>query len=425
MNAKLLVAVLPALAALAAAGSASPRSAARPLRTQVLAHVNPGGGYSADVVAHRGFAYLSSWHGQQCPSLGVRVYDLKMPTRPVRVATFADVASEPEVRGSWTEKTIVRRVHTADFSGDLAVTTFQRCATGGLQGFGLYDVTNPAAPRRLAIVRTNPRGSHEIWLATARGKAWVYTAIPSSELLSSPGYDPDRKPRGTTPGEPDFRIFDVSNPSQPVQVGGWGAWRSLGINPRDGRGGFSSNFVHSVITNPAATRAYLSYWDLGTVILDISNPASPRYLGRTPAVDAEGDAHSSWLMKSGKVLVETHENAIGRPFFFDISNPRKPQLLSRFGPSGGGNSFTAGVHDPKIVGNRGYFSWYSRGVLVGNVANPRKPKLIARFTPARSQDPERSFCPGSSCSLIWGVFPTAKYVLASDIVGGLWVFRLR
>ena len=59
------------------------------------------------------------------------------------------------------------------------------------------------------------------------------------------------------------------------------------------RGGYDFNYVHSVITNAAATRAYLSYWDLGTVILDVTNPAAPRYLGRTGAAgDPEGDAHS-------------------------------------------------------------------------------------------------------------------------------------
>ena len=345
--------------------------------------------------------------------------------RTVRVATFADAASEPDVRGSWTEKTIVRSVRTDSFHGKLAVTTFQRCgAAGSFEGFGLYDVTDPTHPRRLALDRTVPRGSHEIWLAAARGHAWVYTAIPYSELESAPDYN-TRERTAKTPGKPDFRIFDVSNPAKPVQVGEWGAWKELGINPRNGRGQFSFNFVHSVITNAQATRAFLSYWDLGTVILDITNPAKPRYLGRTPAVDGEGDAHSAWLAKGGKVLIETHENAVGRPFFFDISNPRKPRLLSRFGPVGGGNGFTVGVHDPKVIGQRAYFSWYSRGVLVANIANPRKPRLLARFTPAPSPDPERSFCTNSRCSLIWGVYPTSKYVLASDIVGGLWIFRVR
>ena len=60
-----------------------------------------------------------------------------------------------------------------------------------------------------------------------------------------------------------------------------------------GRDALAANLVHSVITNDAGTRAYLSYWDLGTVILDISNPSAPRYLGRTGFEgDEDGNAHS-------------------------------------------------------------------------------------------------------------------------------------
>ena len=57
----------------------------------------------------------------------------------------------------------------------------------------------------------------------------------------------------------------------------------MGRSSRSRPGTEPAEFVHSVITNEQATRAYLSYWDLGTVILDISDPAHPEYLGRTNA----------------------------------------------------------------------------------------------------------------------------------------------
>src|SRR5919199_6300831 len=289
-------------AILAASPAAAPRGHA-------IGHAYPGGGYTADVFAHGRYAYLSSWHGRACPSQGVRVYDLHNPNRPRRVATFADGRSELEVRGTWTEKTIVQRAATPSFRGDLAVTSFQHCpGTNAFRGFGLYDVTNPRVPKRLALVRTDPGGSHEIWLQPVGGRAYVYTAIPLAE-------------RGTlTPG---FRIFDVSDPRRPTEVGSWIAPAALRADKR-------AVFVHSVRVNRAATRAYLSYWDLGTVILDISKPASPRYLGRTD--DAQGSTHSAALTRSGKVLIETHETTGGRPSFWDVSNPRRPRLLSVFKP---------------------------------------------------------------------------------------------
>jgi hypothetical protein len=376
-----------------------------------LGHANPGGGYTGDVFVHRGFAYLSSWHGLNCPSQGVRVYDLSEPSRPRHVATFADGASNLGVRGTWTEKTIVQHAATPSFRGELAAVSFQNCPrTNSYRGFGLYDVTNPRSPKELSLVRTDPGGSHEIWLQTVRRRAYVYTAIPVAEF---PGHAPSS----------GFRIFDVTDPRQPAEIGSW-------IAPESMKAGKTAAFVHSVRVNAAATRAYLSYWDLGTVILDISNPAHPRYLGRT--TDNQGFAHSTAITPNGRLLIETHETTGGRPSFWNISNPRKPLLLSVFKPpprlvaaarKRGASGLTLGVHDPKIIGKRAYFSWYALGVLVFDISSPRHPRFLAQFLPPVSRDPENEFCAKSSCTYTWGVYPTRRYVAASDMVGGLWVFR--
>jgi hypothetical protein len=391
----------------------SATGAARPPRFEVLAHVAPAGGYSADVVGERHYAYLSSHGGQtDCPAQGVRVYDLANPRRPRHIATFADARSTPALAGTWTEKTIVRRVHTSAFDGVLAVTSIQACGSG-FGGFALYDVTRPAHPRRLALVRTEPRGSHEIWLAAARGHAWVYTAEAAVEFSA-------------TPNSFGFHIFDVSNPRRPGEVGGWSACRELHLC--SGVAGSPRYLVHSVITNAAATRAFLSYWDLGTVLLDIADPAHPRYLGRT--TPPQGDAHSSWLGDRGRILVETHETLDGRPVVYNVADPARPRQLSvvrlpaRLQSGGtftGRLQLTDSVHDPKVVGKLAYFSWYGQGVVLFDLSNPRKPRFLTRFRPPRARDRHGLLCPGSSCTAVWGVFPTAKYVLASDLNSGLWV----
>jgi len=380
-------------------------------RITPLGHANPGDGYSGDVFVHNGFAYLSSWHGTSCPSQGVRVYRLGTPSRPRRVSTFADGSSDLVVRGTWTEKTIVQHVATPDFTGELAAVSFQNCpGTNSYRGFGLFDVTNPRAPRQLSLVRTDPGGSHEIWLQPVGRRAYVYTAIPLAEF---PGHAPS----------PGFRIFDATDPRHPVEVGSW-------IAPESLRAGKVGVFVHSVRVNPAATRAYLSYWNLGTVILDISKPSQPTYLGRT--TDTQGSAHSTAITSNGKVMIETHETNGGRPSFWDISNPRKPRLLSVFKPPArlvkeaktrGAGGFTLGVHDPKIIGNRAYFSWYALGVIIVDISNPRHPRFVAQFLPPPTRDPENEFCAKQSCTYTWGVYPTRKYVAAADMVGGLWTFR--
>ena len=382
-------------------------------RARVLGHAYPGGGYTADVFAHRGYGYLSSWHGRQCPAQGVRVYDLRNPRRPRRVATFADGRSDLEVRGTWTEKTVVQHAATGSFTGELAVTSFQHCpGTNSFRGFGLYDVSNPHRPRKLSLVRTDPGGSHEIWLQPVGGRAYVYTAIPLAERTGTP-----------TAG---FRIYDVTDPRKPAEVGSWLAPDALRLGRR-------SVFVHSVKVNAAATRAYLSYWDLGTVILDISHPAHPRYLGRTS--DTQGSAHSTALTPDGKVLIETHETTGGRPSFWDVSDAHHPRLLGVFNAPRRlieearrrmhARGFALGVHDVKIRGRRAYFSWYTLGVLVADISNPRHPHFVAQFRPPVTRDPEGDLCTDTRCTYTWGVFPERGFALASDMVGGLWVFKLR
>ncbi len=398
-----------ATALIAAVGLAP--SATR-LHARVLGHANPAGGYSGDVYAFGRYAYLSSWHGSRCAAQGVRVYDLANSHKPRRVATFAAGSQDIEVRGTWTEKTIVQPVSTANFRGTLAATSFQNCpGTNSFRGFGLYDVTNPRSPKRLSILRTDPGGVHELWLQQVGKRAFVYAAIPLAEIggVSAPG----------------FRIYDVTDPRQPSEVGAWIAPDSL----RKGKGAV---FVHSVRVNARGTRAYVSYWNLGTVILDITRPSSPRYLGRTD--DPQGSAHSTAFSRDGKLMIETHERDGGRPSFWDVSDPSRPRLLGVFhaparlvasAKTRGAVGFATGVHDPKIVGDRAYFSWYGLGVLVADISHPRHPRFLAQFLPPRTRDPDNEFCPKSRCTYTWGVFPTKKYVLASDMVGGLWVFRVR
>ena len=102
----------------------------------VIANINPGGGYHADVFAHRGMAYLSSWHGEDCPGTGVRVIDLTTPSWPEhgqRSPTPPASQSSADMDGE------VDRARGADavVPGTLAVTSMQHCDESAFRGFGL------------------------------------------------------------------------------------------------------------------------------------------------------------------------------------------------------------------------------------------------------------------------------------------------
>ena len=395
-----------------------------------IGRANPGRGANADVFAHEGHAYLGSWIGQKCLSKGVRVYDLANPAKPRRVSTFADAASEPDLAGTWTEKVIVRSVRTPSFTGDLAAVSVQACDSaerGLFRGFALYDVTDPARPRPLGRHDTGrPTGSssgtggaHELDLAFAGGKAYVYAAVPYSEFRTAEGAPGPHM----EPGKPDLRIVDVTDPRRPRAVGGWGAWAALGISPfPDGDHlDFSKiSFAHSVRVAPDLRTAYVSYWGTGTVILDVRDPARPEVLGRTRP--PEGAAHSSALMRGGRVLVETHERRGGVASFWDISDPAHPKPLGRFVARRYRND---SVHDPKISDGIAYFSWYRHGVLAADVSSVWEPTRLAQWQPATSYVNPDYYC-HEACTDVWGVFPTDDgLVLASDMNSGLYVLRLR
>jgi hypothetical protein len=415
-------------------GAGASGAAAESSGVRVLGHADPGGGFHADVVAHGNHAYLSSWGAgaARCPSFGVRVFGLHDPSNPVHVSTFADGANEPATDGSWTEKVIVQSVANQHFRGDLAVVSFQRCRGTGHRGFGLYDVSDPANPQQLALVPTAANGSHEIWLEVRGARAYVYTAVINAELV-------------TNREQADFQIWDVSDPTTPTFVSQWGAWENLGIEPRfvDEQGVTRSNFVHSVIGAVVGNqhRAYLSHWDLGTIILDVTDPTNPTFIGRSEfAPDEEGNAHSAWLARGGNLLIQTDEDfnpgphptgaleqAWGYPRFFDISDPSNPEQIGTFelattrqaSPDRPGD-FT--VHDPKVRGNTVYFSWYAEGVVMVDISDPTAPRQVAQFLPPPAEDPFGLFVPAQVN--VWGVTLNRDYVLASDMSSGLWVFKL-
>jgi hypothetical protein len=335
--------------------------------------------------------------------------------------------SRPELAGSWTEKVQVKHVQTKWFKGELAAVSFQDCRVGGFTGIGLWDVTDPTNPVRLSLFRAGIFGVHELWLQPRPNSAYVWGAALFGEILT---------------GEPDFRVIDVSDPRNPVQIADWGGQADLGIPADAGLGSFPVNFVHSMVANVDGTRAYVSHWDLGTVILDMTNPANPTYVGRTAfAAHEEGNAHSAWLAKGERLLIQTDEDfdpgfftppgteiSWGYARFYDISNPAAPVQVgtfklpstTRFPPLTG--DYT--VHDPKVRGSIAFLSYYAEGVVMVDISRPANVSFVAQFVPEPAADPMGLFFPGEEFPFVWGVFLDGKNVVASDINSGLWVFRL-
>ncbi|WP_257349117.1 LVIVD repeat-containing protein [Pseudalkalibacillus decolorationis] len=371
---------------------------------------------TADVYAHNGFAYTGT-HTKNGGEGGVRIWDLKDPSNPKEIAVIAD-----DIPGTWQEKVIVKRVHTKEFKGDLAVVSVQQLNThnpNSKGGFLLYDVTNPYEPNKLGFWELDKRvrGTHELYLTVQKGRALVLTANPYADYY-------------TNGEQKDFQIVDVSNPAEPQTIYQFDP-RILAEVPEDFNG-YHWNapdgkvrpvFNHSTMVDKHY--AYLSFWDLGTIILDIRNPEQPKYLGRTTyASDQQGSAHSTALARGGNILIETrevynptkegYEESYGYTRIFDIKNKKYPKLLSEFKTDlvdniEDGVTFANTVHDPKVQGNTLYLSHYAGGVRAVDISNPKNPVEIGKYVPENSN--------------VWGVFVDRNYIIASDMGTGLKVLK--
>lgn len=376
----------------------------------------------ADVYAHKGFAYMGTHVGAKSNE-GVRVFDLSDPANPVEVAVFAN-----DIPGTWQEKVIVKSVSTPHFKGDLAVVSVQKFSHSDPQSGGtlVYDVTDPKNPKKLGFwaAPQEVKGTHELYMTEQGNRVLLLTANSFASSRTQERFH-------------DLAIVDITDPTNPTTLSNWDPHELMPENNYSGQwyedenGVTRTGYAHSVRTDETGKYAYVSYWDLGTVILDISDPAQPKTLSHTTFErHVQGYAHSSALAHGGNILIETREMFEPDPFWddefergwgyvriYDIKDKTNPKLISTFRTT---NSMTQikkeerkpgvyAVHDPKVRGNTLYLSHYSDGLRMVDITDPYHPTEIASYVP--------------SAANIWGVFIDRNYILASDMGTGLKVLQ--
>jgi hypothetical protein len=374
----------------------------------IVGAADPGTpGYNATVVGIDGFAYVGSWGGSaQCPVLGARVFDVRDPTQPTLIGS---AAAYP---GTTAEHLQVVRydAQTILFVG------IQRCvASGGASGgLAIWDVTDPFNPAELSFfsIGRAPRGVHE-FTVRQQGNRWLaYLAVPNSEVGDGSG---------------DLRIVDVTDPRQPFALVDWGAKRDAGLPVGTGaqcapacRGQVPQAFLHSVTLSADGRTAYLAYWDLGMLMLDVSEPLAPRLLGRFAEPQAaEGNTHSVSLAHNGRLALvadETFGPPWGRLRLVDVQDPSNPVQVGTFdSPDSAagtrGEQYAYTIHNPLVDDrdpNRAYLAWYADGVRLIDDSDASHPIELSAWLPPHDGE-------------IWNVAFMGDLLLASDINNGLYV----
>ncbi len=270
---------------------------------------------TTDVWAHEGYAYTGTF-GSPCggePGGGVHIWDVSNHNK----VSFVGVIPSPT--GSRSNDVKVASMN----SGDILVHSNERCAAGGLGGFEIYNVDDPENPVFLAHVgpinELNPVsdalfggitdvGVHNVFLFTQGSNDYV-------AAVSESAFD-------------NFRVWDITDPTAPALVSAWGAEEIFdpGVGDSteftrvlnaalwliDGFGDSSNRFLHDITISADGTKAYLSNWDAGLVLLDISDPSDPQLvsvaLDLAGSLDGEVNSHAAWPSEDGSIVVETEED---------------------------------------------------------------------------------------------------------------------
>lgn len=422
--------------------------------TTLVGNLDPDGtGFNAGIAVSGDHVFMGTWgRPGRCPGTGVRAIDVSDPTEPVEVAAFA---GGDEFPGTGAESLWVGEIDSSAFEGTIGVIGLRLCETnwrGRLRaefaGLAIYDLSDPVEPRLLSTVHSgeNTQGVHHVDVISRGDRVLAAIAVPQSHLHHEEGVG-------------DVRFLDLSDPAEPVPIADWDL-------RRDGPASLVSELMNQVgdealsghsVTLLSLTRAIVAHSAAGLVTLDLSDPTRPEYLATATPYDTSvaaehhengrghgHNAHSGWIY-DGKVLIQDDQQLStpsgedgnwGHQVLYDLSDPAQPVPLSTFTTE---NS-VAGEDD--TVPRDGYYSahtsipygettelvaWFSDGVRVVDLADPTNPTEVAYFVPPPRADPQGWWVAPDGTReipMVWGVAADDRFVYASDINSGLWIFRV-
>lgn len=235
----------------------------------------------------------------------------------------------------------------------------------------LVDVSDPAAPRRLGSFETD-YPIHNC--AFADGTLYL-TANGAAEET-----DP-------------VVVVDASDPTAPTEIA---RWRLTDARPAWADTPDILRSAHDVWVRDGL--AAVAFWDTGTHLLDVSDPARPTYLGTARAFTPEesatassdqlvrppGNHHYAATNADNTLLAVGKESKTfageGGPSgitLYDVSDPTDPEPRGEIPPpvpaSPDSGDFWTTAHNFELRDGICYSSWYDGGVMRHDVSDPTDP----------------------------------------------------
>lgn len=345
-----------------------------PVNASLVGRWNGYTGDYADVWAQGDYAYVPNWTLIDGATARVHILDISDPTNPTPVAIFF-LPSPNQFRSPQDVKV----------ANGLLFIALE--GSGSTDGVVIVDVRDPTSP---------------VFLTTI--------AIPGFPVIHNVFYDSgflylaESKLSSARVAIVDLRLFDPDNPpGSPITTVKW-------IVDNIG-----AVFVHDVTVRN--DRMYAAGWTNGLWVYDVSDVANsaPVLLG-----NVGGNAtHAMWPTDDGKFVVVGEERTNGGILVYEmVDNGGSIDLELRDSLVLIGDSFS--THNPVVVGNRVYISWYQAGLRVFDV-NPSTGKL--EFVASFDTSPFANTGTFNGC---WGVYPFlgSDKVLLTDLEEGFFVVEV-
>ncbi|MCH6575930.1 MAG: choice-of-anchor B family protein, partial [Bacteroidetes bacterium] len=290
---------------------------------------------------------------------GLYIIEITDPSNPT-VTSF--VPSPPGSNDAKDVKTYLNFAYVVHQSGPLQI----------------IDLSDPANPTDTTF--TNPslsNGFHNIFIDDA---GFAYIAIQTGQAAG------------------DRRIFDLTNPNQPVEMGVY-------FHPNVGQG-----FVESHDVYTRNDTSYVSYLEGGLVILDVTDRSNPQELAITNYPD--NFTHSAWTTEDGRYVLTTDEVTNGHLMIWDIQDLGNISLVSEYESSPG-----IIIHNAYVSGDFVYISYYVDGLRIVDLSDITQPTEVGYYDTFLQQ--------GTSFDGVWGVYPffPSGNIVISDLETGLYVVQ--
>ena len=297
-------------------------------------------GQIADLAVYKGFAYLNSWSEPSCKRGGVFVVDISDPKAPRQVGFLP--AAENTRHGEGAHVITIGAMDVLAVNNEpLPPPCDQAAHSAG--GIDLWDVTNPRSPRALALGIGDTGGPGDLVGSEPTHHAhstflWKNDSGRAYAVLT------DNMEFGTH----DIDIFEITDPTAPKPIVDFNLRATFPVVTDGGALG-NVMYHHDVVVKKIGDiwRMLVSYWDAGYVVLDVNDPASPKYIGDTSFdgpdpltgwVPPEGNAHEAEFSHDNRYILAADEDfdthrfitlINGQKFDFDVGIPVTPQSVPR------------------------------------------------------------------------------------------------